>query len=325
MQNDDETDPQPQSCNTPLQPPLCVTQTLPKSEGLGCMDVNLEPDHGNGYPSSSLTDTPISIGSCLSCNSPEPRHQVHRKEHYTQIYHPKLNGKQQIYSLSLQHNNSLSTGKVCDKDRNDIPPNSPPPPPNARPHRDHDDWFPYESRTQFETADFLFGRNQMSEGNTDFLLNLMNALLAAHGKQAPFHNHSHMHDVIDATTLGEVPWDHFTFSYNGPLPDNATWNDEPPSWMTEEHKIWFHDPVTLLENLLANLDFKDKFDYVPYQEHTASGSHRFCDLMSGNWSWQEAVCLSSSFGLLNTPCHIGYYHQRSPRGDQLIPCLGHSW
>lgn len=128
----------------------------------------------------------------------------------------------------------------------------------------------------------------MSEGDTDFLLNLINALLASHGDSAPFRNHSDMHNKIDATTLGEAPWDHFTLKYNGPLPEGVS-QENIPTWMTDEHEIWFRDPVTLLENLLANPDFKDEFDYVPYQEHAADGSHRFRDFMSGNWSWRQAV------------------------------------
>lgn len=183
---------------------------------------------------------------------------------------------------------SLPIGKICDKDGNDLPPNSPPPPPDSGPQRSSDDWFPYESRTQFELADFLYRHNQMSEGNTDFLFTLMNAMLASHGDQAPFRNHSDMHDTIDATTLGEAPWDHFTLNYTGPLPEGVS-RENAPGWMTEDHEIWFRDPVTLLENLLANPDFKDEFDYTPYQEYAADGSHRFCDLMSGDWSWREAV------------------------------------
>lgn len=128
----------------------------------------------------------------------------------------------------------------------------------------------------------------MSEGNTNFLLNLINALLASHGDTVPFCNHSDMHNKINATTLGEAPWDHFTLKYNGPLPKGVS-QENIPTWMTDEHKIWFRNPVTLLENLLANPDFKDKFDYMPYQECSADGSHCFCDFMSGNWSWQQAV------------------------------------
>lgn len=128
----------------------------------------------------------------------------------------------------------------------------------------------------------------MSEGDTDFLFNLMNAMLASHGDRAPFCSHSDMHDTIDATTLGEVPWNHFTLNYTGPLPEGIS-RENAPGWMTEDHEIWFRDPVTLLENLLANPKFKDKFNYMPYQEYATHKSHQFCDLMSGDWSWQEAV------------------------------------
>ena len=183
---------------------------------------------------------------------------------------------------------SLPIGKICDKDGNDLPPNSPPPPPDSGPQCSSDDWFPYELCTQFELADFLYRCNQISEGDTDFLFTLMNTMLASHGDQAPFCNHSDMHDTINATTLGEVPWDHFTLNYTGPLPEGVS-RENTPGWMMEDHEIWFHDPVTLLENLLANPDFKDEFDYTPYQEYAADGSHQFCDLMSGDWSWQEAV------------------------------------
>ena len=43
--------------------------------------------------------------------------------------------------------------------------------------------------------------------------------------------------------------------------------------MTEDHEVWFRDPITLLENLLSNPDFKDEFDYTPYQEYKEDGSH----------------------------------------------------
>ena len=179
-----------------------------------------------------------------------------------------------------------STGKICDIDGNELPPNSPPP--DSAPQRSSDDWSPYESRIQFELADFLYRRNQMSEGDTDFLLDIIDALLVLHDGQAPFRHHTNMQDIIDATTVGEASWDHFTLNYNGPLPEGVS-QEDIPQWMTEEHEVWYHNPVTLLENLLSNPDFKDEFDYVPYQERTADGSHRFRDFMSGNWLWRQAV------------------------------------
>jgi hypothetical protein len=141
---------------------------------------------------------------------------------------------------------------------------------------------------QFELADFLYRRNQMSEGHTDFLLGLINALLATHNDTAPFRNHDDMHAKIDATTLGEAPWNSFSLSYNGPVPDGMSW-ENIPTWMTEDHEVWYRDPITLVENLLSNPDFKDEFDYTPYQEYDEDGSHRFRDFMSGNWAWQQAV------------------------------------
>ena len=62
----------------------------------------------------------------------------------------------------------------------------------------------------------------MSEGDTDFLLNLINALLASHGDTAPFQNHTDMHNKIDVTPLGEAPWEHVTFKYSGPLPEGTS-------------------------------------------------------------------------------------------------------
>ena len=213
-------------------------------------------------------------------------------------------------------------GKICDKDGCEIPPNSPPPPVTQH---STDDWFPYKNHTHFELADFLYRHNQMSEGDTDFLLNLVNALLSSHGDTAPFQNHSDMHTKIDATTLGEAPWEHIKLNYNGPLPEGVSW-ENVPSWMTEEHEVWFHDPVTLLENLLTNLDFKDEFNYTPYQEHTPDGSHHFCDFMLGNWSWQQAVYFKSFTHVLFHLCIITEHHlQRSPRGHWFISHHTHSW
>ena len=95
-------------------------------------------------------------------------------------------------------------GKICDEEGNELPPNSPPPV-HSTPQRSSDDWSPYESHIQFELADFLYRCNQMLQGNTDILLNLINAMLASHGDRAPFKNHFNMHSTIDATTLGEAP------------------------------------------------------------------------------------------------------------------------
>ena len=78
------------------------------------------------------------------------------------------------------------------------------------------------------------------------LLNLVNALLTSHGDAAPFQNHLDLHAKTDMTTVGEAPWNNFTLHYNGLLPNGVS-QENAPMWMTEEHEIWFHTPVTLLE------------------------------------------------------------------------------
>ena len=173
-------------------------------------------------------------------------------------------------------------GRPCNEDGNFLPPNTPPPP--RRPHIDPEDWTPYESRLQFETAEFLFTRDQMSAGHIDTLLDLWAASLLEHGDEPPFSNHTELYHTIDSTPLGDVPWEVFNLKYDRELPE-----DEVPAWMTSEYDVWFRDPRFVIRNLLSNPDFDGKFDYAPYQEYDASGNHRFQDFMSGNWAWKQAV------------------------------------
>ena len=282
---------------TPPAPFYSPNRSLSPENGIvdnyQAMDIGQHSHDGNNDTSSSSNIThPPSFGQ----NEPQENcsnlgHHRDSSEKYSRVYHPKLDGK--CLSYLPPHDRILScvVGKICDKDGNELPPNSPPPPPDPGPQCSVDDWFPYKSHIQFELADFLYRRNQMSEGNTDFLLNLISAMQASHGGSASFHNHTDMHNTIDVNILGEAPWDYFTLNYTGPLPEGVS-PENAPAWMTVDHEIWYHDPVTLIKNLLSNPDFKDEFDYAPYQEHATDGSHQFHDFMSGNWSWQQAVSCS---------------------------------
>ena len=87
----------------------------------------------------------------------------------------------------------------------------------------------------------------MSKGDTDTPLNLINALLVSHGDTAPFQDHLDLHATIDTTTVGDAPWNNFTLHYNGPLPKGVS-QESAPTWMTKAHEIWFHNPITSLEN-----------------------------------------------------------------------------
>lgn len=173
-------------------------------------------------------------------------------------------------------------GKICDEYGRDIPPGTPPTPRAS--DRGPDDWTPYRNRTEFETADFLYRKNQMSAGDINTLTSLWGATLAPHGAKPPFHNHTDLYNTIDATPLGDVPWDSFSLKYDGDIPTG-----DVPSWMQDDYEVWFRDPKQLVENMLANPDFKDQFDYSPLQEYDVNEKHRFQDFMSGDWAWKQAV------------------------------------
>ena len=124
----------------------------------------------------------------------------------------------------------------------------------------------------------------MSAGDINFILSIWAASLTFHNDEPPFSNAKHMYDTIDSTPLGDVPWESFTFQYNGTQPAG-----DIPSWMQTKYDIWFRNPRALIHNLLSNPDFELGFDYAPFQEHTADGVHRFRDFMSANWAWNQAV------------------------------------
>jgi len=176
----------------------------------------------------------------------------------------------------------LLLGQKCDQHGINITADSPPPPHDSdrRPHN----WTPYAGQVEFELADFIYRQNQMSASDIDTLLNLWGASAATSGSTAPFQNHKDLYNTIDATPLGDVPWQSFSLHFNGNLPE-----DEVPSWMDASYDVWFHDPRNLIHNIIANPDFENGFDYAPYQEHDAEGSCCYHNFMSANWSWKQAV------------------------------------
>lgn len=202
--------------------------------------------------------------------------QDHVPEPTRKEFHPYLTGECHENSRSVC-SIALCAGRICDEHGVYIPEESLPPP--LEHDNDPDDWGTFDSKHQFETGDFLFRKDQMSGGNIDTLMNLW----SDSGATAPFRNHDDLYNRIDASSVGEAPWDDFTLSYNGELPE------EHPEWMTQEYQGWFRDPVQLIRNLVANPDFKDEFDYVPYHEYDAQEKHRFHNFMSGDWAWREAV------------------------------------
>ncbi|KIJ07272.1 hypothetical protein PAXINDRAFT_90695 [Paxillus involutus ATCC 200175] len=211
---------------------------------------NLSPPPHSRAPSRSL--------------SPEGRVEFHgHGDRLYRNYHPKLDGR------------------ACNELGEFLAPGMPPPLYTERPFRD---WAPYRDRVEFELAEFLFKRNQMSASQIDTLLDLWAATLLGHGKQPPFANHHDLYKVIDSTPLGSVPWKSFSVTYNGEKPDHNV-----PPWMNDSFEVWYRDPHEVIKNMLGNADYKDEMDYAPFHEFSSEGDEqRWQDFMSGSWAWSQA-------------------------------------
>jgi Plavaka transposase len=150
----------------------------------------------------------------------------------------------------------------------------------------------------------------MSARHLDELLTLWNASLAEHGMEAPFQNHLDLYKTIDATSIGDVPWQSIPLWCAALRPEN-----DVPSWMEDTYHVWFRDPVELVKRLISNPGFKNEFDYAPFHEYDSQGRHRFHDFMSGDWAWKQAVChiLSTTAGNHNSDFVTASIRMKSAR------------
>jgi len=168
-------------------------------------------------------------------------------------------------------------------------------PPPSPPPCSKNDWSPYKDRVAFETAECLYAKEQLSATAIDVLMDLWHSSFVQSGIAdggAPFLNHSDLYKTIDSTPLGDVPWQSFSLSYDGQLPENNI-----PTWMTDKFDVWFRDPHPIVTNILANPDFASEFDFIPFRKFDANGNQIWQDFMSGSWAWTQAVCHAISSNL----------------------------
>ena len=168
-----------------------------------------------GSDNDAEADSPHNLGSDQPPFSPGSNTQSETQSNdavpprITRSYHPNINGAWFPLTFRSNYTNcSTHKGRICDEQGNDIPldARSPPRPSDRGPA----DWTPYTDRVEFEVADFLYRRNQMSGGDIDFIFDLWAASLASHGDTPPFANHIDMYNAIDSTPLGDVPWQSFS-------------------------------------------------------------------------------------------------------------------
>jgi Plavaka transposase len=203
---------------------------------------------------------------------------THRQREIVEL-HPFLNGASVIVDTSVVSLIKL-TGLPCDSEGNFLPQGLPPPSWDYPPP---DDLSPFETRPQFDLADLLFRKNQMSGSDINELLQIWTATVPPED-DPPFINKDHLYSTIDAIDLGEVPWNFFSVSFNGDIPEGDT-----ATWKRSDFHVYFRDPHTVLRNQLGNPDFATEMDTAPKEVRDENGTRRYTDLMSGDWSWRQAV------------------------------------
>ena len=195
------------------------------------------------------------------------------------------------YDLTLRPDSDTFIGQPCDKDGDLLDPVPLP----ITESQDPTDWTPFHNRIEFEMAEFLYKRCQMSGSNINILMELWAAYSALQDPEisnlSPFSDYKDMYSTIDAIPIGGVPWQSITLSFEGPIPNNPS----PPSWMKTGHDIWFRDPCLLFKKMLENPDFQNSFDYAPYRQYDEHEQRRYENFMSGDWAWKRAVSIRSYY------------------------------
>ena len=171
-------------------------------------------------------------------------------------HHPSLNSAFVSVNIPNTCTYHCHAGTPCNHAGQYLPPNSLP---SLNPSPVPDDYSPYESRVTFHLTEVLYSHEQMSAAKINKLLAIMASM---YDKDPPFHSHKDLYDTIDATMHGNSPWQSFSVTYSGALPDDL------PAWMTAEYDVWFHDPKVMLEHQLMNPDFKGEINLSEYMAAT---------------------------------------------------------
>ena len=195
----------------------------------------------------------------------------------------------------------------------ELPPHAPPP---QAEHFDNESkpWLPFDSRLEFDFAWYHFVKQQSSVSGINEALDLWAAAEVRHGGHIRWANAQALYDTIDEINRGDVPWRTFQLSYKGPLPAST-----PPKWMTRTYELCIRDSRQVLQQQMADPAFKDHMFYTPYRQFNAASKRVYSNLMSGDWAWQQAVCIISSHHYIANINTIGQ-NRRRPSNSWLHVC-----
>lgn len=184
----------------------------------------------------------------------------------------------------LYHSLSHLLGNICDSEGYDLDESTKSSKPGVQ---EEQNFEPFFSATEFEIADFVYAKAELSAGRIDELAQLLAQRYP--DQLPPFANHQELYALIDSIKEGDVPWDSFSVTFNSDRPTSTT---PLPPWAYQQYEVWFRDPLHVMESQLANPDFKEKIDYAPKRVFR-KGKRQYQDLLSGNWAWKQAVRFES--------------------------------
>lgn len=173
----------------------------------------------------------------------------------------------------------------CDENGYFIPKYTQPEPTAAPDATPDNQWHPFQDRLAFDWAYYHFTELQSPERHINKGLDLWLAakMKAGDDSPLPWSSAHEMYDTIDTIQEGDSPFETIHFKYSGPIRPN------PPLWMTETYELCTRNSRTLLHHQLSTTDFCDAFHTRPYRQFNHKNDCVWSDLMSGDWSWNEAV------------------------------------
>ncbi|KAI9438995.1 hypothetical protein H4582DRAFT_2111280 [Lactarius indigo] len=196
---------------------------------------------------------------CRSSFRSQHGHTYHFRKHHR---HPVVDRiVSSSHSLGQRKEHPHLTALPCDKDGNFLLPGAPPQPQEGAPEGD---WSPFENEVQFQLADLIYRRAELSATNIDSLLQLWAQSMSQFDAPAPFESHKDLYALIDSSVLGDVPWQCLATT----APERV--DEATPSWMRKTYEVWYR-----------------QFDLWPYIDLNANGTRQWSDVMSGNIAWRH--------------------------------------
>ncbi len=117
---------------------------------------------------------------------------------------------------------------------------------------DNPSYAPFADREAFKLAELLFCKEEMSQGNTNILLDIWAHQNTSHGLEDDanvFTTTQELYSTIDSIQHSSTPWWSVCLQYSGLV------NDDLPMWKRVKYELVVWDTHTVVTNMLQNTNF----------------------------------------------------------------------